>query len=145
MNDLIAERIEELQHTTEKHHLQCVTGGPAVVTADRERIGEVLTNLITNAIKYSPKGGDIIIRTTHIQEAIRVSVKDLGVGISENVKDKIFERFYRVRNSTIDTFPGMGLGLYITAFIIQQHKGKIWVESKPGEGSVFYFTLPADQ
>jgi signal transduction histidine kinase len=102
----------------------------------------VLVNFISNAIKYSPKGGEVTIVSKRKKDGVEVCVRDRGVGIAAGVKDKIFDRFYRVRNAQIDTFPGMGLGLYITAAIVKQHGGKIWVESKPGKGSGFYFWLP---
>ncbi len=111
----------------------------------KRRIGEVLTNLLSNAIKYSTAGGDIIITLSKTKNGIQVSIKDNGIGIPEDAKDKIFARFYRVQNAQVNTFPGLGLGLYIMASIIELHKGKIWVESQPGKGATFYFTLPFGQ
>jgi PAS domain S-box-containing protein len=143
INQLITERIDELQHTTTIHKLVFVPGQDKYVTADKERIGQVLTNLISNGIKYSPKGGNIIITISGTEKCIQVSVKDNGIGIPGELKDRIFERFYRVHTEEISTYPGMGLGLYIAARIIQRHGGKIWAESNPHEGSTFYFSLPA--
>jgi PAS domain S-box-containing protein len=142
LNRLITRQAEELQHMTDKHRLVVNVHKPAIVIADRERITQVIINLVSNAIKYSPKGGDITIASTLTKEGVQVSVRDKGVGISANMKDKIFDRFYRVPNAQIATFPGMGLGLYITAAIMKQHGGKIWVESEKGKGSTFYFLLP---
>ncbi len=142
LNELIRERIEELQHTTGNHRLIFNSSGAINITADRERIGQVLINLISNGIKYAPKGGEIKIVSERTENNVQVSVRDHGLGIAADVKDKIFDKFYRVRNAQIDTFPGMGLGLYITAAIVRRHKGKIWVESKLNEGSIFYFSLP---
>jgi PAS domain S-box-containing protein len=142
IDELIKERIDELKHITKNHTLKHVSGGNVFVTADKKRISEVLTNFISNAIKYSPKGGDIIIRQTQTEQGVQVSVHDNGIGIPDEVQGRIFERFFRVQEAQVNTYPGLGLGLYISASIIQQHKGKIWLESKLNEGSTFYFTLP---
>lgn len=85
-----------------------------------------------------------MVNIVRAKDGIQVSVKDFGMGIPEDVKDRIFDRFYRVRNALINTYPGMGLGLYISATIIKRLGGKIWVESKQGNGSTFYFVLPYD-
>ena len=142
LNELIAERVEDIKQTTNNHEFKMVSEEDVFVTADKKRIDEVLTNLISNAIKYSPKGGDITITSAKTKEGVQVSVHDNGIGIPEDVKNKIFERFYRVNNARVNTFPGLGLGLYIAAIIIQQHGGKIWLESALNKGSTFYFILP---
>lgn len=138
---LIRERMEELQRITQRHTIIFNAGDIKGITADRERIGQVLTNLISNAIKYS-QDGEIVIISEMLPDGIKVSVRDYGIGIPPEFADKVFERFFRVSNSVMSTYPGMGLGLYISAGIIQQHGGTIFVESKTGEGSVFSFTLP---
>ncbi len=145
MNQLIAERIEEIQPSAKNHRLVRHTEGALNIVADRNRIGEVLTNLLSNAVKYSPAGEEIIINSSATNEGIQVSVADKGIGISEDAKEKIFGRFFRGNHPKINTYPGMGLGLYIAAGIIHQHAGKIWVESEPGQGSIFYFMLPYQQ
>jgi signal transduction histidine kinase len=104
-----------------------------------------LNNIISNAIKYSPKGGEINITATKKKEGIEVAVRDRGIGIPEEDKNRIFDRFYRARSAQVSTFAGLGLGLYISAVIIYQHKGKIWLESKEGKGSTFYFFLPGGE
>jgi two-component system CheB/CheR fusion protein len=142
MNELIEERVEELQRMTEKHKIIVKKGKIRQVLADRERIGQVLTNLISNSIKYFPSGGKIVVVTEPGIKGIKVSVADKGIGIDEAFKGKIFTRFFRINNPTMKTFPGMGLGLYISAAIIQRHNGTISVKSKAGDGSVFSFTLP---
>lgn len=142
LNELITGRLEELQRFSEKHELVFRQSSIKPITADRERIGQVLTNLITNAIKYSPSGGKITVSTEPDRGGIRVSVADQGIGIAGDVKHKVFDRFYRVSNPKMETFPGMGLGLYISAGIIKRHGGTIAVDSEPGKGSTFYFTLP---
>jgi signal transduction histidine kinase len=142
LNKLVAEKTEELQGGTNKHTLKLVADKDVFIKADKKRIGEVFTNLISNAIKYSPNGGDIIITAEKKQDGVEVSVKDTGIGIHEREQSKLFGRFFRARNTQVETYPGMGLGLYIASAIIKQHNGKMWVTSKLNEGSTFYFSLP---
>ena len=142
LNELIAARVEELQRLSEKHELVFRQSSIRPITADRERIGQVLINLITNAIKYSPNGGKVTVSTEQEKGGVKISVNDQGIGIAEEVRHKVFDRFYRVSNPKMETFPGMGLGLYISAGIIKRHGGTIAVDSEPGKGSTFYFTLP---
>ena len=106
------------------------------------RIAQVITNLISNAIKYSPKGGNIVVNCKRVKDEVEISVQDEGIGISKEAQQKVFDRFFRVKNVEMQNFPGMGLELYITASIVHRHGGKIWVEGKPGKGSIFYFNLP---
>ncbi len=140
--ELIEERVQELQLTSPAHHLHLSTPKETLVTADREQVGQVLTNFISNAIKYSPNGGEITISCKKNKDEIQVSVKDSGIGILKEVQQKVFERFFRANNVQESTFPGMGLGLYITAQIVHLHGGKTWVQSTPGNGSTFYFSIP---
>lgn len=141
LNSLVVERIEELQRTS-LHRLLFTSARDVTVVADRERIGQVLTNLISNAIKYSPSRSDVIVTTQHMQDHVRIVVRDFGIGMTEEAQKKIFQRFFRVNDVQTYTIPGLGLGLFIASEIVKQHKGTIGVESKPGEGSVFNFTLP---
>jgi PAS domain S-box-containing protein len=145
LNELIRERLEEMKRLSPKHQLIHKPGKLKSVEADRERIGQVLTNLLTNAIKYSPSGGSIIVSTESKGKHVQVSVADKGIGIADEYKKQVFDRFFRVSNAELKTYPGMGLGLYISSIIIQRHKGTIDVKSKPGKGSVFRFTLPFRQ
>lgn len=113
--------------------------------ADRDRIGQVLTNLLTNAVKYSPEADTIVIRTIHKDGAIITSVQDFGLGIPEEKQSQVFERFFRVDGEAQETYPGLGLGLYISAEFIKRHHGAIWVESAAGKGSTFSFFLPVEK
>ena len=142
LNELIAEIVGVLKYISENDIFVFTPGVIPLITADRERIGQVLTNLISNAIKYSPAGGDVAITTFPVEEGVRVSVQDRGLGIPQDVKDKVFDRFFRVSDHRISALSGMGLGLYITAGIIHRHGGTISVESTSGEGSMFSFMLP---
>jgi two-component system CheB/CheR fusion protein len=145
INELIHERIEELQRVSDHHTLVVRTGKLKPISADRERIGQVFTNFISNAIKYSPDGGNVIITTALIGDRVKVSVKDKGIGVAEGDQKNIFTRFFRVSRGKENSFPGMGLGLYISRVIIDRHHGTIGVTSKIGKGSTFYFTLPLKQ
>ena len=98
-------------------------------------------SLVDNAIKFSPKGGDVEIRLKKEREEVIVSVEDHGIGISSEKRPHIFDRFYHLEQSGEDLFGGIGLGLSITKQVIQQHKGTLEVESKPGKGSVFTMCL----
>ena len=139
---LIKDLVEDLQRTTDRHHLIEDYQPTGMVYADKERIGQVVTNLITNAIKYSPNTDKIIISTEVKNEEVCVCVEDFGVGISEDNLHKVFEQFYRVSGNMQHTFPGLGLGLYISSEIIKREGGKIWVESQQGKGSRFCFSIP---
>jgi signal transduction histidine kinase len=143
LNELIAERVDELKRLSAKHDIVFrQRSDRGEIAADKERIEQVLTNLIINAIKYSPDGGDITIKTEDTKYALKVSVQDKGIGIPEEMQPKVFDRFFRVGRPHAESFSGMGLGLYISAGIIQRHGGTINVESKPGKGSTFYFIIP---
>jgi len=111
-----------------------------IIEADRDKIGHVLTNLISNACKYSDPHSEITISCTKTSETAIISVKDAGIGIKEKDLPKLFERYYRVSDTT--NIAGFGIGLYLSANIIERHDGKIWAESKPGEGSTFFFSIP---
>ena len=102
---------------------------------------QVLSNISGNAAKYSPDHNIIEFRTETLQGAVLISVIDHGVGMSEKDITKIFEKFHR-NEEVAQRYSGMGMGLYITSKIVRDHGGKIWAESKKGEGSTFYFTLP---
>jgi len=110
--------------------------------ADRERIEQVLVNIIGNAIKYTHDSGEIIIDAGKNGNDIFVDIHDNGIGIAQEDIENIFLRFYRVSGSA-SSFSGSGIGLYISSEIIKSHGGKIWAESKIGSGSVFHFTIPA--
>jgi PAS domain S-box-containing protein len=113
-----------------------------LVHADSERVREVLENLVANAIKYSPDGGTIRVAARSERDVAIVSVSDQGVGITADEQRKLFRRFYRVDNPLRRETQGVGLGLFLARAIVEAHGGRIWVESQPGRGSRFSFTLP---
>ncbi len=117
-------------------------GGPLMVWGDRERLSQVLDNLLHNAVKFSPNGGRITVRVADHGDYVLVSVQDTGIGIPPDKLDRIFDRFYQVDGSTKRRFGGMGLGLAIVKRIVEAHGGRVWAESELGKGSTFYFTVP---
>lgn len=141
-NQLVAGVISELQISHPDHRIIFQKNVQGEVCGDAGRISQAVANLLNNAIKYSPDSRDIIVRIENTGESIIFSVKDFGYGIRDEEKEKIFERFYRVSNDNMDTYPGLGIGLYISRQIIQKHNGKIWCDSEFGKGSTFYFELP---
>lgn len=114
-------------------------GGALPADFDAGRILQVLTNLITNGIKFTPRGGRIVLRGERVGAALRVSVTDTGTGIPAAHTETVFQRFWQ---AGADDRRGLGLGLYISKCIVDAHHGRIWVESTPGAGSAFFFTLP---
>lgn len=113
------------------------------VKGDKIRIGQVLTNLISNAVKYSPENKEVIVSLKREDHEAVVSVKDFGLGIAQDQIDKIFQPFYRAANDHDRAkISGSGLGLYISQAIVHQNSGELWVKSTEGKGSTFYFTLP---
>ncbi|MBA3723388.1 MAG: helix-turn-helix domain-containing protein [Candidatus Levybacteria bacterium] len=141
-NEVVGEIIEQTQLITEKHTIVKKLAQSKTIYGDRDRIGQVLINLISNAIKYSPRSDKIIVTTKATKNTVIACVQDFGIGIPKDKQEKVFERFYRAEDKSIETYPGMGLGLYISSEIIKRQGGKIWVESEQGKGSIFCFSLP---
>lgn len=135
------EVIEHLQITTDRHRLDLAVDGVVRVIGDYARIEQVFFNLIHNAIKYSPDGGDVVIRVKAQDGLATVSVKDSGVGIPREKQTLLFDRFYRAHAGNA-SFGGLGLGLHISREIVRNLGGEMWVDSEGGNGSTFYFTLP---
>lgn len=139
---LVSEVVESLQQTTSQHQISIEGGVQREIVGDRERLGQVLINLITNAIKYSPRAESIIVHLACTDDTLTVSVQDFGIGIPKAHREKVFERFYRVHSNRDRTYSGLGIGLYIAHQIVERHDGKMWVESVEGQGSTFSFSLP---
>jgi len=112
------------------------------VWGDPERLREVLSNLVSNAVKYSPSGGTIWVGGRADQTGATLYVADQGIGIPPEEQDRIFDRFHRVESGLHRRTEGTGLGLYLVKAIVEAHGGRVWVESMPGRGSIFMFTLP---
>lgn len=141
LQPLIEEIAGDAQYLTTSHHIQFNDCAGIQVKADREKIGQVLMNLLTNAIKYSPKGGDITVTCTPEAGKVMIRVADQGVGIGAFEQKKLFQRFYRAENEQIQTVSGFGIGLYLVSEMLRYHQSRIHVESQEGAGSSFYFSL----
>ena len=141
---LVMEIAETMQLTSERHEVIVKGRAGKPAWGDRERTGQVIINLIGNAIKYSPHSGKITVSVKSNDTEITTSVRDYGLGISREKQEKVFERFFRVSDPSTESFSGLGLGLYISAEIIRRLGGKIWVKSTTGKGSTFCFTLPVN-
>ncbi|ARS38440.1 hypothetical protein CA265_01570 [Sphingobacteriaceae bacterium GW460-11-11-14-LB5] len=142
MSVLLEEVLEEYMATVNSHNIKFAFQPGFFVSVDRDKLGHVVNNLISNAVKYSPVDSEISVDCYLEGETAVFRIKDHGMGIDENDIPKLFERFYRVESNRMSTVAGFGIGLYLSAEIIHRHGGKIWAESQIGKGSVFYFSLP---
>ncbi len=142
---LAAASADRLRLFAERQGVQLVVdvpgSGVALVSGAEERLGQVLINLVHNAVKFSPDGGDVTIRVEELAPDIVVSVEDHGIGIPRGSQDRVFERFYKVDRARVRG-GGTGLGLSIARHVVEAHGGRIWVESEEGRGSNFSFALP---
>lgn len=142
-NQLVKDIVEETQQVADRHQIELQLAPTNSIQGDRDRIGQAISNLLTNAVKYSPNAYQITVSTQVTKDAITLCVKDSGIGIPPEKLQRVFERFYRVEDREHHhTYAGLGLGLYISAEIINRHGGEIWVESEIGKGSAFSFSLP---
>jgi|GEM_PF-697336 len=142
MSKLAREVVSDIQMVAVNHRIRVLDGEVVKVNADSEKIAQVVTNFLNNAIKYSPEEKEITVYVSRENEKARLAVTDKGIGIKPEEHQKIFQRFYRSRFNQNISYSGFGIGLYISAEIIQRHEGSIGVESEEGKGSTFYFTLP---
>lgn len=142
MEALIGEMVQETKLTVSSHHIVFEPHQPVMVVADPDKIGSVISNLLTNAVKYSPKGKVIEIKCMVEDGEVQVGIRDEGIGIQLHDQQRLFDRYYRVESNNTQHISGFGIGLYLSAEIIQHHDGEIWVESQAGSGSTFYFSLP---
>lgn len=143
LDELITECTEELQSSSQKHRL-IIEGATGVkIYGDKTRLEQVIINLLANAIKYSPNADKVVINVEKLDEGVKVAITDFGIGIPADKIPLIFDRFYRVDEYS-QRYAGLGLGLYISSEIINQHKGTINIESKIGVGSTFWFVIPVE-
>jgi signal transduction histidine kinase len=143
-NDLVKEVIDDMQTTSVTHQIKSDLDSTAEIYTDKNKLSQVIDNLISNAIKYSPKANSIIVSTQLKNDGVVLCVQDFGIGISAHDQKHVFEQFFRVNRDNQSTFPGMGIGLYICSEIITSVSGKIWIKSVVGKGSSFYIWLPFD-
>jgi two-component system phosphate regulon sensor histidine kinase PhoR len=136
--------IDEFQAQAAEHSLTLMMEAPPElrVHADPDRIRQALSNLLSNAVKYTPAGGTIAVEAQPRDDHVLFKVQDTGLGIALRDQPYIFDKFYRAQSADTEEIEGSGLGLAIVKSIVTRHKGRIWLESTPGEGSTFFFTLP---
>jgi signal transduction histidine kinase len=143
LGELAERAVERFRTQTSKHEFRLnFPAGFPVIQGDEQRLRQVLDNLLSNAIKYSPEGGIIEVGGTAEPGSVTVYVRDQGVGMTEQDQERVFERFYRVDGALSRRTQGTGLGLFLARSIVEAHGGSMRVESRPGEGSTFYVTLP---
>ncbi|HTM97757.1 MAG TPA: PAS domain S-box protein [Pedobacter sp.] len=139
---LAAESIQDVQFLTSKHDIELVSCESIWLNGDRDKLGQVLNNLLTNAIKYAPDGGKVTLGCEKQGQTIKIYIRDEGVGIKQEDQKHLFERFYRANNERLKTVSGFGIGLYLVSEILKRHDSKIEVKSNDDIGSTFYFSLP---
>ena len=145
MDKMAARMVNEFRTQTSQHAFELdFAHGFAPVQGDEERLRQVMSNLISNAIKYSPNGGQIVISGRQTDDQVYIAVTDQGIGIPAGERDRVFDRFYRVESPLSRRTQGAGLGLYLAKSVVEAHGGRIWVESNAGQGSTFVFTLPCE-
>jgi signal transduction histidine kinase len=142
LDSLIDEIVENVQAATTTHTIIVEGRTGAYIVGDKDRLGQVFINLLTNAVKYSPHADKVMVRLFREQNQAIVSVQDFGIGIDAAYHQKIFERFYQVSDPEERTYPGLGIGLYLSKEILDRHAGRITVKSRKGEGSTFCVALP---
>jgi excisionase family DNA binding protein len=140
MAQCVTETSEEIQATSGNHPIKITNCASCNVFGDRDKLSQVISNLLANAVKYSPAGEQISISLQQRGKKIRIKITDHGIGMDPENQEKIFERFYRISDE--NTYPGLGIGLYISSEIVKQHRGTISVNSKKGHGSTFCILLP---
>jgi len=136
---LVQETVENVRTLSQLHFITIKQNDKVTYKGDRLRLEQVITKLLTNAVQYSPQSNQVILSSSRDKDRILLAVQDFGIGVDEENFSKVFDRFYRVNNGL--RFGGLGLGLYISSEIVKAHKGELWVESRHGQGSVFYFSL----
>jgi signal transduction histidine kinase len=142
--DVLSESVHSVQASAELHTITMdIQVEDTLITADKVRIGQVIGNILDNAVKYSPNGGRVDVRLEEEKNSdFLISIIDQGIGVSPQQFDHIFERFYRVHNMASQQYSGIGLGLYVAKAIVDRHGGRIWLTSNPGMGTTFHFTVP---
>ncbi len=145
LNAVVREVVGDLQPATTKHQIAVEGQIDGTVWGDRERLGQVVTNLLTNAIKYSPQADRVLVHLGQDERGATIEVQDFGIGIDEEHWPHIFAQFYRVSDPSEKTFPGLGIGLYISSEIVRRHRGTIQIASEIGVGTTFIVALPLSE
>ena len=143
LEELVEEAVQEARYTTTRHAIIFSSEYKGNLIGDRDRIGQVLANLLNNAIKYSTDSDKIEVWMEAVGEnRVTISIKDYGIGIAKKDQSRIFERFYRAEGKSEQTYPGFGIGLFIANEIVQRHNGTITVKSQKNKGALFVLSLP---
>ncbi|WP_158824962.1 ATP-binding protein [Mucilaginibacter lacusdianchii] len=138
---MLQESVDSVQLTAPTHQIIVQSNADVEYVGDRFRLEQVVNNFLTNAVKYSPEGREVVVNSRVDMDSLVVSVQDFGIGIAQDHLDKLFDRYYRVDNTAM-RFEGLGLGLFISSEILKRHNGSFWIESEEDKGSTFYFRLP---
>ncbi len=143
LDELLRNVVAEMQSLSRKHQITIKRSTPVLLQADCDRIEQVLSNLLSNALNFSPAGGEVQVSLEKIKEEIVISVRDFGIGIPAERQDSVFERFFHAHEGTAYAMSaGLGMGLYLSKKLVEAHGGTMGFESKEGKGSTFFFTLP---
>ncbi len=144
LESLVREIVEDAQLLTTKHNIRSGDFKGIEIDADRDKIGQVLSNLVSNAIKYSPMGGTVTVTCEKCPGEVNISVVDQGIGINKTDQKRLFDRYYRINDNNHKEVSGFGIGLYLVSEILKYHQSEIKVESEQNQGSTFHFALPAE-
>ena len=141
IGEVVQDCLDQIRNTNLKHRILLEGDADIVISGDKHRLEQVIINFLSNAVKYSPDADEVILKVEKTEEVVKVSVTDFGIGIPEDKVNFIFDRFFRVQESS-QKFAGLGLGLFISAEIIRRHDGEVGVTTTEGKGSTFWFTIP---
>lgn len=144
IEEVLTDCVEQVKSQTNTHQIITYGSNEVFIRADKHRIEQVIINFLSNAIKYSPDADRVLINLQKDEQYLKIAIQDFGIGIPSDKLRYIFNRFFRVEESS-QKFSGLGLGLYISSEIVKRHGGDIGVESQEGEGAIFWFTLPLSQ
>jgi PAS domain S-box-containing protein len=146
IDELVAEVVADFRAASPQHEILLRRPSQGLrAIGDRERLEQVVVNLVQNAIKYSPQGGRVEVSVDRAGSRARVEVTDHGIGIPKEEQKHVFERFFRAHNAATRNYGGLGIGLYVSNEIVERHGGAFEVSSEPGKGATFAFTLPLDE
>jgi signal transduction histidine kinase len=145
MDDLATRMVQRFSSQADRHRFDVdFPSDFPLIEGDEARLEQVMSNLLTNAIKYSPEGGMIRVSGRTLPDAVVITVRDEGIGIAPAEQTRVFDAFYRVDDAPTRRTQGTGLGLYLAKAVVEAHGGSIWVESEPGQGTIFSFSLPTE-
>jgi two-component system CheB/CheR fusion protein len=138
----VTEVVEQMQKTIDTHHIKITGASNVQKKIDKERLFQVISNLITNAVKYSPNQEKIEVYLEKFDDHVQIRVKDFGQGMEEKEAEHVFEPFYRAPSAQAQSDDGLGMGLFLSKQIVNYYHGKIWFVTEPGSGSTFFVNLP---